>query len=97
MRLAGLIAAVAMLAIGLAGVARGERTQEGSIVVDFDGGISPHALPREGAAPVAVTIDSSFRATDGADPPPQLQRISIGINRAGKIFDRGLPTPKIFS
>jgi len=95
MRLAGLIAAVALLAIGLAGVARGERVQEGNIAVKFDGGISPHALPRHGTAPVTVTIDSSFQATDGADPPPQLQRISIGINRKGKIFDRGLPTCRV--
>jgi hypothetical protein len=95
MRLAGSIAAVALLAFGLAGVARGERIQEGNLIVDFDGGISPHALPREGTAPVAVTIDSSFQATDGADPPPQLQRISIGINREGKIFDRGLPTCRV--
>lgn len=95
MRSARLIAAAALLAIGLAGVAQGERIQEGNIVVDFDGGISPHALPREGMAPVAVTIDSSFQATDGSDPPPQLQGISIGINRAGKIFDRGLPTCRV--
>jgi hypothetical protein len=95
MRFAGLIAAVALLAVGLAGVAHGERTQEGNIVVDFDGGITPHALPREGTAPVAVTVDSSFLTTDGADPPPQLRQIAIGINREGEIFDRGLPTCRV--
>ena len=46
-------------------------------------------------APVAVTIDSSFKSADGADPPPQLRTISIGINRRGKIFDRGLPTCRV--
>lgn len=97
MRFAGLIATVALLAIGLAGVAQGERVQEGNIAVEFDGGISPHALPRDGDAPVAVTIDSSFQAIDGTDPPPQLQRISIGINREGRIFDRGLPTCRVRS
>jgi hypothetical protein len=46
-------------------------------------------------APVAVTIDSSFKSADGADPPPQLRTISIGINRRGRIFDRGLPTCRV--
>ena len=46
-------------------------------------------------APVAVTIDSAFRSAEGADPPPQLRTISIGINRGGKIFDRGLPTCRV--
>lgn len=95
MRALGLIAAVALLTVGLGEVAQGERIQSGNVVVEFDGGISPRALPREGTAPVAVRIDSSFWATDGADPPPQLRQISIGINREGRIFDRGLPTCRV--
>lgn len=70
-------------------------TQDGNVLVSFNGGISPRALPRIGVAPVAVRVDSSFQATDGADPPPQLQTISIGINRGGRIFDRGLPTCRV--
>ncbi len=64
-------------------------------MVSFNGGISPRALPRTGVAPVAVSVDSSFKAVDGTDPPPQLQQISIGINRGGKVFDRGLPTCEV--
>ena len=96
MRRGGLIAAaLLLLALGIAGVARAEVEQEGNVIVAFDGGISPKALPREGVAPVAVTIDSSFKSAEGADPPPQLRTISIGINRAGRIFDRGLPTCRV--
>jgi hypothetical protein len=90
------IAAVALLvALGLAGVARAEVEQQGNVIVSFDGGISPRALPRTGVAPVAVTIDSTFKSSEGIDPPPQLRTISIGINRQGKIFDRGLPSCRV--
>lgn len=89
---AGLIALALLTSLSTAGVAWGEAGQEGNAIVHFRGGISPHALPRQGVAPVTVAIDSSFEAVDGADPPPQLQTISIEINRHGKIFDRGLPS-----
>lgn len=95
MRRGGLIAAALLIALGAAGVARAEVEQEGSVIVAFDGGIAPQALPRTAAAPVKVTIDSTFRSSEGVDPPPQLRTISIGINRAGKIFDRGLPTCRV--
>jgi hypothetical protein len=86
-------AAAALLAVfAAAGTAAGVTVREGDVVVGFEGGISPHALPRTGVAPVAVRIDSTFRSAEGADPPPQLRTISIGINRRGRIFDRGLPT-----
>jgi hypothetical protein len=83
------------LGLGLAGLAQGESVQEGNLVVRFDGGISPHALPRSEAAPVTVAIDTTISTSDGADPPPQLRKISIGINREGQIFDRGLPTCRV--
>jgi hypothetical protein len=89
------IAAALLLALGAATIARAEVERQGDVIVAFDGGISPRALPRTGVAPVAVTIDSSFKSAEGADPPPQLKTISIGINRRGKIFDRGLPTCRV--
>lgn len=95
MRAAGLFAVALLVALGVAGAAQGEVEQDGNVIVSFDGEISPRALPRTGVAPVALNIDTSFKAVDGADPPPQLQEISIGINRRGKIFDRGLPTCRV--
>jgi hypothetical protein len=81
--------------LGAAGVARAEIEKQGDVVVAFGGGISPKALPRTGVAPITVGIDSSFSSAEGADPPPQLRTISIGINKGGKIFDRGLPTCRV--
>jgi hypothetical protein len=92
----GALAALALLvALGAAGAAQAEVEQQGDVVVGFNGKISPHSLPRTGLAPVAVTIESTFASSEGTDPPPQLRTISIGINRAGKIYDRGLPTCKV--
>jgi hypothetical protein len=95
LRRAGLLAVVLLAALATADLAQGEVEQGGNVIVAFDGGITPRSLPRSTLAPVAVSVDSSFRAADGADPPPQLQTISIGINRAGEVFDRGLPRCKI--
>ena len=90
-----LAAATLVLAIGGAGVARAEIEQQGDVVVVFDGGISPRSLPRTGVAPVAVSIDSSFKSAEGADPPAQLREITVAINHGGKIYDRGLPTCRV--
>jgi hypothetical protein len=95
LRRGGLVALALLLALAVAGVARAEVEQQGNIVVAFDGGITPKTLPRTGVAPVAVTIDSSFKSATGEDPPPQLRTISIGINRAGKLFDKGLPSCRV--
>lgn len=95
MKTAGLIAVALLAALGAAGAAQAEKTIEGNLVVSFDGGIKPRALPRTGTAPVSVTVDSGFATTDGSDPPPQLRQISIGINKGGRIFDRGLPTCQV--
>lgn len=97
MRWASLIALALLLAVTIGGQAQGEVEQEGNVIVRFDGGISPRALPRTGLAPVAVNVDSSVRSSDGTDPPPQLHRIAIAINRGGKLYDRGLPTCNVRS
>jgi hypothetical protein len=81
--------------LGTVVVAQAEVQQEGNLIVSFDGGISPRTLPRVGTAPVAVSVETGIKSSDGTDPPPQLRSISIGINREGKIFDRGLPTCRV--
>jgi hypothetical protein len=92
MRPVRLIALALLLALGAAGAARAELTQEGNVLLSFDGGIAPHALPRSKPGPVAVWIASTIKTANGSDPPPQVRQITIAINREGRIFDRGLPT-----
>ena len=88
-RLAFTIALVAAL-LG-AGVAHGESVQQGRLRVDFNAGFAPHALPRDRPAPVRVSLDGSVATADGSRPP-QLRRISIALNRYGRLTTRGLPT-----
>jgi hypothetical protein len=88
--LARAAALAAVLALCTAALAGAEITQEGNLRVSFQGGISPHALPRKGTAPVKVTLTGKIKTTDGA-PPPQLRTIEMAINRKGKLDYRGLP------
>lgn len=95
MRLGGLIGAALLIAAFAASAAHGVVERDGNVVVAFDGGITPYALPRTGVAPVTIAVESRIRTTDNSDPPPQLRRIAIAINREGEIFDRGLPTCQV--
>jgi hypothetical protein len=71
-------------------LATAEVTQEGNLRVSFKGGIAPHKLPRQGKAPVRVTLAGDIKTVDGL-APPQLRTISIAINKNGKLDYRGLP------
>ena len=73
-----------------AATALAEVTQDGTLRVSFQGRIDPHQLPRQGKAPVAVTLAGEIKTTDGA-PPPQLRTITLAINRNGKLDHKGLP------
>jgi hypothetical protein len=82
------LAAAALLAV--AASARAEVAQKGNLRVSFKGKIAPHALPRVGMAPVAVTLAGEIETTDGSSPP-QLRTIALAINRNGRLDYKGLP------
>jgi hypothetical protein len=88
-----LLTPIALAAVALLGAvaAQGETIQKGNLRVSFDGRLSPHELPRDRLAPVRARIESSIRTVDGSDPPP-LRRVSIAVNREGKLSFAGLPT-----
>jgi hypothetical protein len=90
-----LLAVAALVVLGATGIARAEVEKQGDLIVNFDGGISPHALPRSGVAPVSVTLHTRFRTANRSASMPQLRGIAIAINGSGKVFDRGLPTCKV--
>jgi hypothetical protein len=85
-----LAAALAVLLAAGSTLASAEVVQKGHLRVSFQGEFSPHALPRQGAAPIAVAIGGRISTTDGS-PPPQLRRISLEINRTGRLSAAGLP------
>jgi hypothetical protein len=92
-----LFALLALAALCLVAIpASAEITQEGKLITTFDGELSPKTLPRDKPVPVAVRVAGDFKATKGAQLP-QLRKISVAINSAGKLYDKGLPTCRLES
>jgi hypothetical protein len=89
-----LAALLLLLCVGIP--ARAELTQEGNLIVSFDGGIAPKFLPRTKPVPVAVRVAGDIRATKGT-ALPQLRTISVAINRSGRLYDKGIPTCRVKS
>lgn len=85
-----LICVVSAMGILGAAMAYGEVFPDGKLVLFFDGRITPHALPRDKAAPVTVTLRGSVKTLDGSRPP-QLRRMSVAVNRYGVLSTVGLP------
>ena len=84
-------ALVALVTLALSGaLAQANIVQKGTLRVNFDGNLTPHALPREGSGPVRVAVGAKIFTTDGSNPP-QLRQISIAINHEGHFNPQGLP------
>ena len=72
-------------------------TQKGNLRVTVQGKLSPKKLPRDGVAPIAVSVGGEISTTDET-LPPQLKSIRIELNRNGVLDYAGLPVcpyPKI--
>jgi hypothetical protein len=83
-----LLAVLSCLAtVSLAGA---ETVQRGHLRVNFEGALSPRALPRAGVAPVKVEVGARIGTTNGTTPS-QLRQITIAINRYGRFDPTGLP------
>lgn len=83
---------LSLLALGalLVPLASAEVSQKRGVRVSVDGSLAPSKLPRNGAAPIAVSFAGKIGSSK-AEGPPQLEKISIAINRHGKLDTRGLP------
>ena len=86
-----LLALTALVLAALpATLARGERTQYGSLIVALDGAMAPLTLPRDRPAPVTVRLHGSLGTADGTQLP-RVTRIELGLPGEGKLFTKGLP------
>jgi hypothetical protein len=81
---------VASTALLGAALARGESVQQGNLRIGFNAGFAPHALPREREVPVRVSLAGTVGTADGSRPP-ELRRISVALNRDGRVTTTGLP------
>lgn len=84
------VAVCAALLLCFGSLAQAETIQKRGVRIAFDGRISPAKLPRQGTAPVAVTVATRISASQGR-AQPQLQKIEIAINSHGKLDSTGLP------
>ena len=90
-RNAKLLAAAALaLALTLASLASAEVIQRGGLRVTVQGELTPQKLPRQGGAPIHVSIGTKIASSKGGDPP-QLRKIALAINRNGRFDTKGLP------
>jgi hypothetical protein len=85
------LAALALLAGLGAGIAHGERTQHGNLIVALAGGLTPLKLPRDHPAPVSVHLDGGLQTADGA-LLPRVTRVELGLPGQGVLSTHGLPT-----
>lgn len=75
----------------LAGGARAAVVQQGDLRITVLSQVKPFKLPRTGTAPIAVFVSGHIASVDGSTPP-QLQRMTIDVNRHGILRSKGLPT-----
>lgn len=68
-----------------------EQSGRDGVVVSFDAQLSPKILPREGLAPVSISLSGSVRADNGK-APPRLRLVELAFGARGGLDTAGLPT-----
>jgi hypothetical protein len=85
------LATLAFGALGAAGFAGAATIQQGGLRITVQSQIQPYKLPRTGTDPIAVFISGHVGTPSGAIPP-QLQKMTVKVNRHGRLQSLGLPT-----
>ena len=80
-----------IVALSLLGTAQAEVVSGGNVRVSFRGWISPEALPRSEAAPIALHVAGTVEPV-GGQRPASLEGVTVEINRHAVLTTRGLPT-----
>jgi hypothetical protein len=83
--------AVLVAALTIGSLADAEVVQKGGVRVTFEGKLTPKALPHSGGAPVHVAVGAKITPLQTAKLP-QLKKISIAINSAGRFSLGVVPT-----
>jgi hypothetical protein len=83
------LTAIAIAALA-ASVAHADVFGGANVRATFSGWLQPRSLPRNEDAPIALHLKGRLWTTDGR-PPPQLRRLTIAINRFGRVSTHGLP------
>jgi hypothetical protein len=86
----GITLLACMASIWGVALAQAEIVGKGTLRLSLSGKLSPRGLPRDGTAPIAVSIGGQVETTDGS-APPQLKTMRIEVNRNGRFDYAGLP------
>jgi hypothetical protein len=89
-----LAAALCAVVALLASVASAEVEEKQGVRVSVEGKLAPKALPRHGSAPVSVSVSGQIGARASV-APPQLETLTIAINRQGKLSSKGIPNCRL--
>jgi len=81
-------------ALLIAAAAQADVVSQGDLQVAAFGRLEPNRLPRNATAPISVFIAGRVGTTDGSTPP-QLQGLSIKLNRHGVLQSDGLPVCRL--
>jgi len=82
---------VLAVVLAWAALAQAATIQEGNVRITILSQILPYKLPRTGTAPIAVFLSGHLAEPHGGIPP-QLQRMTVEVNKHGLLQSRGLPT-----
>lgn len=85
---------MAVLLLAASAAALAAVVQEGNLRITVLSQIQPYRLPRDRVAPIAVFVSGHVAATNGGIPS-QLDRMTIRINRRGRLVRVGLPVCRI--
>jgi hypothetical protein len=88
-RRAGVLAAVVAL-LATASMAHATVIQKDNVRINVLSQILPYKLPRKGTAPIAVFVSGHLSEPHGGIPP-QLQEMTVEVNKHGLLQSRGLP------
>jgi hypothetical protein len=80
---------LAVVAIATAAV-----VQRGNLRITVLSQVQPYELPRHGTAPIAVFV-SGHVGTANRTIPPQLETLTVKVNRAGLLQSKGLPVCQV--
>jgi hypothetical protein len=80
----------ALLVLATAAAATATVIQSGNLRITVLAQVEPPKLPRKTPAPIAVFISGHVGTADGS-VPPQLQKMTVKVNRHGLLQSKGLP------
>jgi hypothetical protein len=90
-RLSALLLTSALAALALTSLANAQTKILGNLQLSVSAKLAPKQLPREGTAPIAVSVGWQIASTDPSQKPAALKSVKIEINRAGILDPTGLP------